>query len=355
MNYLLNSLQFLSCIANGRTAQKLIDELATPTNEKRMQFERNMHEIALIENMVRKRSDIPQNELEFYFRDISSRDTSIAMQLFFHTAVFFELSVEDAIAKLRSCSNEYIWRSIASAIGTKNETHDSPTTYEEFIKTIVNESVSQNETISALSTLIHRSEYVEAVGKMLVSVQEVLLEISDVVMPIMTRAQNRYSSPAFFDVFQESQLFDISVFETVTVNISLFFNDGLLIEFNTSPKKELIIVTGVYSWDMVALRRTIAAGEMSTEDVAKILSDKTRLDIMSYLKDNESYGQELSRKFGLSRNTIYKHLSKLCQASLVKSKYTKKNIYYSSNIDMLKKFIEQLAELLVGKAIHWDD
>lgn len=61
----------------------------------------------------------------------------------------------------------------------------------------------------------------------------------------------------------------------------------------------------------------------------RVLGDKTRFDMLCYLKDHPTYSQDLAARFNLSRNTIHHHMSKLLATNLVKCTIDGNRIYYS--------------------------
>lgn len=93
----------------------------------------------------------------------------------------------------------------------------------------------------------------------------------------------------------------------------------------------------------------MSSGKVSMQDsvyeALRLLGDRTRFDLICYLRDHQAYGQELSTRFGLSRNTIHHHMSKLCATGLVRCKTDGNRVYYSLDERMIKLLLEQQKEL----------
>lgn len=102
------------------------------------------------------------------------------------------------------------------------------------------------------------------------------------------------------------------------------------------------------------LRRRIMDLLARTEDAAtaahdaiKLLGDRTRFDILCFLRDRSAYGQELSDRFGLARNTIHHHMSKLVSAGLVSCTVEGNRVYYAVDAASVDRLLIQLRQLLL--------
>lgn len=95
------------------------------------------------------------------------------------------------------------------------------------------------------------------------------------------------------------------------------------------------------------------SGQVSPQDtvyeIFRLLGDRTRFDLVCYLNHHTAYGQELSAKFGLSRNTIHHHMSKLSATGLVHCTANGNRVYYSLDEQMILMLLEQQKELFFGK------
>ena len=80
------------------------------------------------------------------------------------------------------------------------------------------------------------------------------------------------------------------------------------------------------------------------------MGDRTRFDILCYLRDRKAYGQELSARFGLSRNTIHHHMSKLLAARLVTCTVDGNRVYYTVDQASVSALLDRQRELLLSAA-----
>jgi len=81
----------------------------------------------------------------------------------------------------------------------------------------------------------------------------------------------------------------------------------------------------------------------------KIMSDKTRLEILRLLISDSSYGKVMSATLNLSTATISHHLEQLKAANLVTENKVKNIKYFSANIEEIDKLLEDFKDYLYNK------
>lgn len=82
--------------------------------------------------------------------------------------------------------------------------------------------------------------------------------------------------------------------------------------------------------------------------VMKTLGDKSKFDILMFIKEKPAYGIEIARKLDLSTATISHHMNALLRQGLVKVETNETKVYYSLNKENLRKFLEACVEMLTG-------
>ena len=81
-------------------------------------------------------------------------------------------------------------------------------------------------------------------------------------------------------------------------------------------------------------------------DVWSALSDATRREILSMLKQKDMTAGEIAEKFELSKATVSHHLSILKQAELIVGDKKAQTITYSLNITVFQDFLRGVAAML---------
>ena len=80
--------------------------------------------------------------------------------------------------------------------------------------------------------------------------------------------------------------------------------------------------------------------------VLKLLSDKSKFEILSYIRDKESYGSELARHLNLTTPTVSHHMNALIAAELVTIKRQENRVYYLSNKEKIDEVLRYCRRIL---------
>ena len=84
---------------------------------------------------------------------------------------------------------------------------------------------------------------------------------------------------------------------------------------------------------------------MSMQNTLKALSDKTRRDILTLLKEGRKSAGEISEAFPVSGAAISRHLSVLKEADLIRDEREGKYIYYQLNASVLEEIMLWIKQL----------
>lgn len=107
-------------------------------------------------------------------------------------------------------------------------------------------------------------------------------------------------------------------------------NIGLLVRYGKTPK---------------------AAGyaQENVLGILKLLSDKSKFDLLRKMTGRRCYGLELANEMGLTSGTISKHLSTLFSCGLLNLQRVNNRVYYQTDEIAVLNFLDQLTEGLLGK------
>ena len=81
--------------------------------------------------------------------------------------------------------------------------------------------------------------------------------------------------------------------------------------------------------------------------VWKALGDKSKMDILLFIKDKPAYGSEIAKKFSLTTATVSHHMNKLLQLRLVQADLRDGKVYYQTRKEMLQGLFEKSKELFL--------
>ena len=93
-----------------------------------------------------------------------------------------------------------------------------------------------------------------------------------------------------------------------------------------------------------------ASPKLSAEraiNALKLLSDKSRFEIMRYIHSHNAYGNEIAEHLGLTTATVSHHMSALLEANLISLEQKNGKIYYHINEDTLSQYINFYEEKLL--------
>ena len=80
--------------------------------------------------------------------------------------------------------------------------------------------------------------------------------------------------------------------------------------------------------------------------VLKMLSDSSKFEILSYIKDKSAYGSQLAKHLGLTTATISHHMSALMSAGLVTMDTKESKVYYKGNTKAIAEVLDYCKQVL---------
>lgn len=90
--------------------------------------------------------------------------------------------------------------------------------------------------------------------------------------------------------------------------------------------------------------------KLTKEDVVntgKLLSDKSKVDILEFISKKPCYGKEIASELNLSTATISYHVNALLQIGFVKADVNSNKVYYSIDRDRIAAYLEDIKDFFV--------
>ena len=87
--------------------------------------------------------------------------------------------------------------------------------------------------------------------------------------------------------------------------------------------------------------------EIYVLQVLKLLADKSKFEILSYIRDKEAYGSELARHLGITSATVSHHMNALLHAGLVRVNNRENRMYYTANTKALSEVLDYCGHILI--------
>lgn len=76
------------------------------------------------------------------------------------------------------------------------------------------------------------------------------------------------------------------------------------------------------------------------QKILKVLGDKSKFDILLFIKDRPAYGTEIAQHFSLTTATVSHHMNQLLQLQLVQVEVREKRVYYQTKKDAVREVFE---------------
>lgn len=106
-------------------------------------------------------------------------------------------------------------------------------------------------------------------------------------------------------------------------------------------------IVGVFYWTILRLTEKYAANDEHLLGCFKTLGDKSRLDMLKLLKEQERSGQELARELGISQGTVSHHLNVLVRDEFIRINKDGSRLRCSLNQAAIENMIDDIRRLLL--------
>lgn len=203
----------------------------------------------------------------------------------------------------------------------------------------------------------HPREYWEKLEPALMAAMEALKESRELWQPLVDSFVREWEERLFgigiYEYVRREAAFD---FEENPLGVSLLpslMHMGLLswsmrMEDEDNPPCEDVCRMGL-AVSLAGLGNLLVGGKSNKQiaDALKILSDESKLEILSLLKERRYYGGELARKLKLTTATISHHMSILVGNGLVTISKEMNRVYYALNEATIEKLLEDTRKLLL--------
>lgn len=186
-------------------------------------------------------------------------------------------------------------------------------------------------------------------------VTDILTEVIELLNTHHTAAIARLEK-LFYDYWSEYQK-KSDIVETLKERLNFAWEDGiagtvivpnLFQPFSLSlsideedPSKQNVIRIGI----MMNQNFILTGKKIRKEDIVnigKLLSDKSKIDILEYAGKKPCYGKELANELQLSTATISYHVNALLKEGLLKAEVSANKVYYSLNREALASYFEDV-------------
>lgn len=109
----------------------------------------------------------------------------------------------------------------------------------------------------------------------------------------------------------------------------------------------ITVIAGVLYWPILRLTEKYAANDEHLLACLKTLGDKSRLDILKLLKEQDRSGQELAKELGISQGTVSHHLNVLVRDEFIRIAKDGSRLRCSLAPEAIESMVDDIRRLLL--------
>ncbi len=354
-NLLLEALAYLGAKANGYTFSWMEDRLKSKGIQDMSILQQHAMPVANLTQRLDREVSIPQEKLMRLFRDLDGfpfNTTGLyspAFLLFYPVLGCYDNNLSALLAYLQALSPDHTGRhmllslNLGDSIGpTADDCADL------FMSTVLSLTIPPESRLSLLETHRHSRALVEEIGSCLYPVLNVLEHSQEEIQQLSDRFGQELEQLGYETFLRKTTSLVITEDARYNLRPFIFGLDTNLTLEQVQGSPEVVVHCSVLIHYLQQLFASAKGPETRVYDAIRLLGDRTRFDILCYLRDHPAYGSEISEHLGLARNTIHHHMSKLLNAGLVTCTVDGNRICYVTNKDHLGSLLSQQYRLLVG-------
>lgn len=211
---------------------------------------------------------------------------------------------------------------------------------------------SDAERFRILGIVRNFNQYADELAEMLKPVVTAIVSSAPVYTPLLERFAEAYREKQPEEVFGTEEA--VPVYDPSAQVLELYprlfiIDEYYTITYQLSSSSQLcnhLEISILYDAAKLYQKREIPLRDIAS--CIKVIGDPVRLQILTMLKNEEVYVQELTDKLGLSFTTLSHHMTKLVMAGLVTSERRGIYVYYKVNSDFISWLMERVSELLLS-------
>lgn len=352
INPILEVLTYLRYRAIGKSVTQKTGRYSELSDEISAEFNERLEPIRKLENKLDEGLNLSKEELEKNFRPIDGdeRGMSKADIIMIEVAHGAYRDYESETAIIQGYTPNEKRRLILSAMNRNNMLYDEgDLDNEQFLRAINEKELPADEKWKLIELYCDFDRIFEEVREIVRKAVDIVTENIEIVSPMLERFNLLYESSPLKprQYFEHEYGISYSAYENETLFPWIFgYGD---VKSAYSGEKEISNTFAGIMVDFLARRADKQLLPGDCDKLLKVLADNGRFEILKYLCDKKAYGSELAEHLGLSPNTVSHHINKLQSTGLIFSQAEGNRIYYSSNKDNIKKFLNMLNTMLLGK------
>lgn len=357
---MLEAMGYLSLLAGDASLDATLSRLEGLYAEviDASRFKMRMEPVRSLANAISQHYTLDPKEMERFFRPFSIGQGSLSQLL---VMSFYEPTISDwseQVKNIRKKFAEYAKDAAPSLqrlnIGRLFDDTDTDSKEEQrsLVEQLDDTGLVDGEKWQILRVIQDAGPYLEQLTAILMPVKSLIEENISLIQPALEDTLKRWQ--AYFErVSFESFLSENIGIKPGDMNgymlhiyPSIFDCSSIAINME-SETKTFYMQIGVCLQEGMSVKALPLESFLLLEGL-KALSDKSKLNILSHIRDKRSYGQALARDTGLSTATISHHMSALINCGFIRLERVENRIYYQMDKENLQRFLKKLSLYLLS-------
>ena len=301
---------------------------------------------------VKEKLTPKKDRIDYYFKSQNINfffNASFAFLWDFHNTENKLLTYEERVRDLKEEDRIKIYASVVNIDEEDDTSIEGLHTYDDFLRFLDVAACNKDVKWDVLQIFHNQKEYYNEVTAILREVIDLLeLKFSEQIDEMEKRFYdywtNMQGNKDIIELVQQNLKITWKESELGTVLLPMIFHP-ISVTFSTKTDTQSIDILRIGV--MLDHRLNINRKKMGSEDIVnfgKLLSDKSKVDILEMTSKKPCYGKEIASELGLSTATISYHVNALMKLGLLKTELSANRVYYSMNYEKLSDYLEDIKD-----------
>lgn len=349
-NLLLEALAYLGRRASGSTWNHMEERIRYRHIKMNSAFQEQFSRLKTFTKKVDKQLALDEKDFSPLFSNLDGLpantvgSASIAFTLFYPALEHFDGDFEAIVESLKANPPDEIARGIALVLDfTDDSSGQEPLTASKFMQLVLAQSLPDSTKVSILDTYNQYTSLIDEAAFFLKPVIRILSQEYESLKRLVSFFTKDLSSLGYPEFLAQMSHLKFDADASYLLRPFVFGMDTNI--GSDIVPQTLCLYCGILRRDLSHMLSESLPSAEDVYNVYHVLGDKTRFDILCYLRGRKAYGQELSNYFNLSRNTIHHHMNKLVNSNMVQCTMEGNRVYYFLNQDALHSMVHRQYEL----------
>lgn len=351
-NLLLEALSYLGRRANGSTWEHIEHRIHLRKIDPAPSFLHTMEQLKNLSGYLNDAIHLDAEELTELFGNIEGfphntiGSSSVAFLLFYPLIDTYEGNADQLLSYLHGLSADHVAYHIAFTLDLTDRDNSLESFGEhELIDSILSLSIPDKSKLAILGICHNYHSLADRIAAILFPAVRILEQHTDLINTLSSDFAALVEEMGPRHYLEETSHLELCIDSDYIIRPFLFGMDTTLASELLSDR--VFVYCGILRKELLTMLTEQRNSGDDIYEAYRLLGDRTRFDILCYLRGRSAYGQELCEHFSLSRNTIHHHMSKMISSGLVTCIIDGNRTYYTLDKEAFSLLIHRQEELFL--------